>query len=333
MQVTKIKTPFFEIELISSNEELLSKIQHDFAWFSSDVKFHFKMKLKLESGENLLERSDKFHFSFKSKQAQVLDCGDLRRVEYFDGALVEYDFKNELGLIHAPTTDRLHDLAIQLISSRTGKKLDQLGYHKIHACSVSLKGKVALILMPVGGGKSTLLLELLKDRELNFVSDDTPLINQKAQIAAYPFRIGKTQLPEEYPFLKEPKIKLERLGYGKKFLLGKDEIKVNVETEEISKKVLIFGVPSESESKIEIMSKFEAFYYLWREMVIGIGLPQIVEFYWSFGLLEMMKVIKIGFSRLFLAITLVRDNPCYRLFRGPDHTKNASLVKQILSEL
>jgi len=328
-----IQTSYFQVELEVSSEEILKRIQHDFSWFSPLENNKFKMRIKLEGLDQPKFRHDHLQFSFKTKQAQVLDNEFLRRVEYFDGSIVEYDYQAEVGLIQAIDNDRLHDLALQLISSRTGKMLDLEGLHKIHACSVSLEDKVALILMPIGGGKSTLLLELLKDSAFHFVSDDTPLVDVKKNIHPYPFRIGKTDLPQDYPFLIEPKVKLNRSGYGEKFLLGREEVSLTVETKTLGKKVLIFGTPSVKESKIEEMNKGIAFYYLWREMVIGIGLPQIIEFYWSFALLDLAKVIKIGFSRLFLAIALVRENPCYRLYRGPDHSKNASLIKKVLSEL
>jgi len=328
-----IQTSYFQVELEAPNEDLIKLIQHDSSWFPPLENAKFKMKIKLENNDQPKFRHDHFQFSFKTKQAQVLDKELVRRVEYFDGALVEYDYQAERGLIQASNNDRLHDLVLQLISSRTGKMLDLEGLHKIHACAVSLKDKVALILMPVGGGKSTLLLELLKDREFRFVSDDTPLVDTKRNVHPYPFRIGKSELPQDYPFLTEPLVKLNRSGYGAKYLLGSNEIALTVETSVLSKKVLIFGAPSENDSKIEVVNKGLAFYYLWKEMVIGIGLPQIIEFYWSFALLDLMRVMKIGFSRLFLAIALVRENPCYRLYRGPDHTKNASLIKKVLSEL
>ena len=55
---------------------------------------------------------------------------------------------------------------------RSKQYLDRRGLHRIHALGVVVKNRAVLVMLPMGGGKSTLGLHLLKHPEVQILSDD-----------------------------------------------------------------------------------------------------------------------------------------------------------------
>lgn len=98
----------------------------------------------------------------------------------------------------------LYEIVYLFIHSRVGELLDKKGIHRIHACSFSFENNIYVVMLPQGGGKSTLLMGLLKDERIKLISDDTPLCDRKGDILPFPIRIGVNNdidtgyIPDEY---------------------------------------------------------------------------------------------------------------------------------------
>ena len=56
--------------------------------------------------------------------------------------------------------------------------MDLIGLHKLHAFGIICNKKAILGMMPSKGGKTTHLLEFLKDPHCKLISDDTPVITR-----------------------------------------------------------------------------------------------------------------------------------------------------------
>jgi hypothetical protein len=88
---------------------------------------------------------------------------------------------------------------------------------------ISVNNKAVLIILPMGGGKTTLGLELLKYDDVKLLSDDTPLISRDGKILPFPIRIGinkNTSLNFNVPkkYLRD----FIRSKYGPKLLIDID---------------------------------------------------------------------------------------------------------------
>ena len=84
----------------------------------------------------------------------------------------------------------VHEAAYQYLLSRIGEHLDLKRRPRLHALGlVGGQGAVA-VMLPSGGGKSTLALRALEAPGVKLLSEDTPLIDRRGRLHPFPLRIG-----------------------------------------------------------------------------------------------------------------------------------------------
>src|SRR5690606_31232405 len=139
--------------------------------------------------------------------------------------------ENERGEVWAEDEDVLYERMYLMIQSRIGRFLDSIGLHRVHGLGFSYKEKAYLFLMPSGGGKSTLALGLLEQDDIKIFSVDTPLIDWRAQMSAFPLRISVKfgEIPKYIP-IKETRV-FQREGRP-----GKTVISMSVFSEKVEKR-------------------------------------------------------------------------------------------------
>ncbi|MGH7806575.1 MAG: hypothetical protein ACRENT_00610 [Thermodesulfobacteriota bacterium] len=96
--------------------------------------------------------------------------------------------------------DLLHEIVFLFILSTVGQYLDARG---LHALGVSYNNRGILLILPSGGGKSTLGLELMRHPGFLLLGEDTPLIDRRGYILPFPLRLGvrpeqDTGIPSQY---------------------------------------------------------------------------------------------------------------------------------------
>ncbi len=62
--------------------------------------------------------------------------------------------------------------------------------HRVHALALAVDRRAMLVLLPMGGGKSTLGAELLRHPDVQLLSDDSPLVDRAGRVHAFPLRLG-----------------------------------------------------------------------------------------------------------------------------------------------
>ena len=89
---------------------------------------------------------------------------------------------------------------------------------------------------------------------------------------------------------------------------------------------LLVGIRSTEEPKVEPLSVFAAFPPVAANLVFGLGLPQVVEFFLRGGLRDVPDKTGIAFSRLRAAAGLMARARLGRLVLGPDAAENARIL-------
>ncbi len=69
-----------------------------------------------------------------------------------------------------------------------------------------------------------------------------------------------------------------------------------------------------------------------QHMIMGIGLPQILEMFLSFRLSDFFKMLRHGIIRSFCAFQLVRKSDCYYFYIGDDCAENAKMLMDLSDE-
>lgn len=325
MSQVEIQTSYGKLSVSCSSQDFIDRITREFGWFERASCFDYKLSIKvyLENTQNTDITG--YKKLFETKKSSVFQSKKFRKIKYVDGACVEFDYKSEEASIFAADFDRAMDLFIQIFHSRFGKNLEKYGLYRVHACSISYQNRKALIMMPIGGGKSTLMLEMLKNPNVKIISDDTPLIDSSLNLYPFPMRIGIKEIPKHLKDFESKISKLNRFQYGSKFVLDKSFISNEVDWQTGGRPILLLGMPG-SESKISSVFKIQLFFYLLKEMVIGVGIPQIVELYLEWTMTDFLRLIKTGIGRLMTAIKMVIQLESCALVRGPEHSKNSELI-------
>ncbi len=312
-----------DIALPSWLKEELSK---DFSFFlKTPISDKPSLTLVIADQEPPLSRIPEVMASLYQPDSISYDQKGKRYVDYFGKALSVYDYKAESGELFSADLKLLHELAYLMILSRVGEMLDKKGMHRVHACGFSIEKKGAVCLLPQGGGKTTLYMELLKNKSVKLVSDDTPLISSDSRLLPFPSRIG---VGDGKGFDIPPQFlgSLDRRKYGRKLLIDTQyfigRISSPVELGFIFKGVREYS----NNPRVVEAGKITVFIALLRDCVIGLGLPQMVEYFLRFDTADIFGKAWIVASRVMVCARAVKKAKTYKFIIGKDPQKNAETL-------
>lgn len=258
------------------------------------------------------------------------DQGEVRYVDYNGKALSIFDYGREEGRLYAQDRDLLHELSYLLIHSRVGELLDKKGFHRVHALGLVHDGNGLLCLLPQGGGKTTLALELLGDDTVQLLSDDTPLVDRRGRLLPFPLRIGieassAAHIPERF------RGTMVRRKYGAKTLIDIEYFQGRVASGPVPARYLLVGEREFADNpRLTRIGRCAAAAALFKNCVVGLGLPQMVEYFLRHGWGEMLAKGSIAISRLAASLFLVMNAETYRLVLGRRPADNAAVVRVFL---
>ena len=330
----KITFEFYGVTAeISLPSRLKEDIRKDFSYFERDsITGAPSVTLTVYEEKPPFEKIPAVRSSLYQPDSISYDHGGKRYVDYFGRALSIYDFAGENGELFSEDRELIHELSYLLILSRVGEMLDKKGIHRVHAFAVSFKGKGILCLLPQGGGKTTLYLELAKNKDVELISDDIPLITKDLKILPFPLRIGvaegaKLDIPREYLG------SIERRKYGKKILIDARYFSGRISSP-VGIDIILKGEREYSDNpRIVKAGKAAVFIALLRDCVIGLGLPQMVEYFLRYGFGEIAAKLGIVLSRKITCLKAVFKARTYVFVIGIDVRKNADTLIEFLSKI
>ena len=322
------------IEVLTNSDELLDRLRKDFSFFlkeSLSEKVHFRFEARLEEKQTLTIPRH-FNLVRESKNSKTYDYQKERYNDYFGKLISFYNYQSEVGILSSGQLEKLHEVTYLLILSRVGKKMDLDGLHKVHAFGVIYKGVCCLGMMDMGTGKSTLMLQLLKNQDVEILSDDTPLIGKNG-VRAFPLRVGLSEKSLDFDFIDREKnlYSLHREEYGIKQLASLDAFENKI-GHEYHKLLVLEGFRDGKLEKPRLVksSRLALWIALQRHMVIGIGLPIIFEYFWEYGFNDFIRKTKIFFLRQVAAIRLARQSKHYKFYMSNNPQENADCLMREL---
>ncbi len=319
----------YRAEIRSSSEPALSGLAEDFAFFRRD------------SGpvEHVIEllQDDPSYDNLPGAAAPTIYTP--RNVSYRDGKFTLVDYSGRgLGIhdresgdfrLYSRDPDLLYEGAYLFLLSQSGEALDARNLHRVHALGVSIEDRAALILLPMGGGKSTLGSQLLRFPEIRLLSDDSPIIDRMGNVYAFPLRLGL--LPgSDAPIPAEQMRTVQRMEFGPKMLVSYSYFANRIRPNAVPCLVFL-GERSLSQScQILRAGKRAALRAMFANCVVGLGLFQGLEFVLQRSPKEVLAKGRIAFSRLIASLRLLRRSRTYRLVLGRDSEENGRVVFEFL---
>jgi hypothetical protein len=321
-----------KISVKSACENLIIEINYAFKYFISSPQTEADIKLHLSLTEPDLDSLKSLKKIIKTKNWTLFsETKNTRAINYNDAAIASYDYKKEIGIIKSVDLDILKELAYLLILSRAGEKLDLKNLHRLHAAAIEINKTGILFCGAQGIGKTTLLLELLKDKEVKLLADDTPILNKDGEILAFPLRIG---LCENSPHLKNFKKKdlryFKRRNYKPKLLVDIDIFKNQITKETPAQLFIISQYRNSSPPSIRPASALISIYSLIKYFVIGFGIPQIAEYFLRLNSKDIIRKSKILLSRIRTALALFKKCEFYIFSPNNNSSENAKKINSFI---
>jgi hypothetical protein len=179
--------------------------------------------------------------SFSTPRNIVYKDKDVKIIDYFGRGVVLQEDLKRVYHIYSRERNLLQEVFYLLILSVFGQFCDQKGMLRIHGLALSYHDKAVLLVMPQGGGKSTMALAMLQQEDVKYISDDDPIFDRDGHILPFPRPLGivdqrviKT-FPEEYVY------KIDRMEFGIKYFVENDYWKDRIETKPLNDIVLLTG--------------------------------------------------------------------------------------------
>jgi hypothetical protein len=246
-------------------------------------------------------------------------------IDYSGRALGILDIATGHLDVHSIDPDLLYEVAYLFLLAQIGEQLDRRHLHRIHAVAISVQEKAALVLLPMGGGKSTLATHLLADPRVHFLSDDSPIVDRAGGLHAFPLRIGI--LPGSESGFDPLQLRtIQRMEFGPKMLLRHAFFADRI-VPDAHPAFLFLGRRSLSDDCVVLpASRLAALRALIPNCVIGLGLFQGMEFVFNRDLQEIGRKAVVAFSRLRNCVALVRRSSSYTVVLGRDLRKNADTL-------
>jgi hypothetical protein len=251
--------------------------------------------------------------------------GDLTFVDYSGKALGIHDRARGRFQVFSRDPDLLYETAYLFLLSQSGEYFDAHHLHRVHALAVAVENCAALVLLPMGGGKSTLGAELLNYPDIRLLSDDAPLIDRDGKVRAFPLRLGL--LPGFEKNIPPDKLrKIRRMEFGPKILVNYTYFADRV-IPHADPCLLFLGTRSLGATcQITPASKAAAARAMLGNCVIGLGLFQGMEFVFQRGWTEIFRKAIVAASRLRASLRFIGQAEIYHLVLGRDTEQNGRAV-------
>jgi hypothetical protein len=314
----------FRFSIRSAVSEAVEGLEQDFAFFRScDLGGGVTLELLAEDPPREgLPLTDALVYTPRNV---VYRNGSKRYIDYHGRALgIQDETSGDLKL-YSRDPNLLYEAAYLYLLSRIGQHLDRQGLHRIHALGVTVQGRAVLVLLPMGGGKSTLGLHLLKYPAVQLLSDDSPFIDRKGRVLAYPLRLGL--LPgSENTIPPEHRRAIQRMEFGPKHLVNYSYFQDRVNKSADPGLVLIGARTLARDCRIEEVGIIAGLRACVPNSVVGLGLFHGLEFILQAGAWELAKKAGLGGSRLRNCWQLLRRSRVCRVHLGSDPVLNAKTV-------
>jgi len=222
----------------------------------------------------------------------------------------------------------VYEAAYLFLLSQIGEALDARGLHRLHALAMSWRGRAILALLPMGGGKSTLGVELLKEPDLQILSDDSPVMDRRGRAFAFPLRLGllggrEQEVPEEHRRL------IQRMEFGPKYVVNYSYFASRVAASAEPGLVILGRRTLARKGRVEPASYSETVRAMMPNMVLGLGLYQGLEYLVQSSTAELLGKAGVVLSRFRNAHALARRSKNYILHMGRDVADNARLILEL----
>jgi hypothetical protein len=317
------------IALLGDWPEVIEDVRLDFAWFErTGDSAPADVELRIEQGPPRFDDYGDLTASYITPRNVVYQRDGTRIVDYFGRALSVVE--GSTVAVQGEERHLVHEAAYQYLLSRIGEHLDLTRRPRLHALGlVGGQGAVA-VMLPSGGGKSTLALRALEADGVKLLSEDTPLIDRRGRLHPFPLRIGINATDADRVPADHVR-RIERMEFHPKLVLELERFADRIETSPQPLRHLVVGQRSlGTEARLEPLPRRGAAAVLVREAVVGVGVYQGMEFILQRGPRDLMEKAGIVTTRALCCAGGLARARTWRLTLGRDQERNWAALAPLL---
>lgn len=317
-------------EVRSEHKGILENLKRDLGYFVDEFNDP-AIRIKCTFAKPQLSGLPNYRAKYYKRDSIAFGSGDKRIVDYRGRAVTIYNYKSEVGEVISDDEAKLHEVTYLLLLSRVGEHLDDLGLHRVHGFGIRFNDHGVLGLIPEGGGKTTTLMSLLDDQRVRIFSDDTPVISG-GKMLPFPSRMSlclndAPVVPDEF------KRRFMRTERDEKVLIDLTYFKGRI-GEPVSLDTIILGERTLSPTpNIRRVSRLRAVKPLMRDMVFGLGIPQLLEHFLRQTTGDYLHKTVIFMRRSMSAARILLQSRVYACDFGTDRAANKKAIISVLDGL
>ena len=260
----------------------------------------------------------------------VYQDGRRKIVDYFGRVVAVLEPESKRVFFQGNDLSITHEAVYQYVVSAVGEHLERIGLPRLHGLALSGRQGAVVVMLPSGGGKTTLGMRALKDGGVKLLSEDSALIDRDGRLHPFPLRIGvnatdAAKLPPGHVR------RIERMELHPKFALEIAAFADQIERQPQPLAHIVIGRRSlGTRATLERLPRRAAVPTLFREVVVGVGIYQGMEWLLQHGMRDVFQQMRPALTRSRCSLAGLRRAQVWRLTVGRDHEQNWSTVRQLL---
>jgi hypothetical protein len=268
--------------------------------------------------------------SFVTPRNVVYQDGEQTIIEYFGQALSTLDRRTGTLVVTGEDRQLVHEAAYQFVLYRIGEHLDRRGLVRLHSLGLATRRGAFAVMLPSGGGKSTLVMRALQDERVRLLSEDTPLLDRRGMLLPFPLRIGINVTDADS--LPEGSVRrIDRMESHPKYALEISAFADRVAGEPAPLRHLVIGHRTlGSEARLEPAGRGTSAGPLLREAVFGLGVYQGMEYVLQHGMRDSVGKLGLLGERAVCCALMLRHVKVWRLALSRDRERNWAALEPLL---
>ena len=310
---------------------MIEDVRLDFAWFEMPQADGVgDLVVEVECGAPELDGLGDLEAAFVTTRNVVFQDGQRTIIDYFGRALAVYDRARDRLTIRGEEGHLVHEAVYLFLLSRIGQHLDRNSLMRLHGLGLSGCDGAVVVLLPSGGGKSTLALRALKDPGVRLISEDAPVLDRRGQVHPFPLRLGVN--PGDADSLPAGEVRrIERLEFHPKLVLSIDAFADRIERRPQPLRHLVVGHRTLGrEASLEEVPRRAVAGALLREGVVGVGVAQMIEYMLQRGASDFLRKGGLATRRAWCCGQALARARTWRLRLGRDLDSNWASISRLL---
>lgn len=312
--------------------EVIQAVALDFAWFAADPASPADVEVEVQRRAPEFDSLGERRASFITPRNVVYGGGERTVVDYFGRAVCVIESGGDRALVQGEDLHLVHEAVYLFLLSRVGEHLDRIGLPRLHALGLSGAGGAVAVMLPSGGGKSTLALSAIGDPDVRVLSEDTPLMDRRGRLHPFPLRIGINATDAES--MPDHHVRrIERMEFHPKLVLDLEAFADRIESVPQPLRHLVIGVRSlGTEARLEPLPRRAAVGPMLREAVVGVGVYQGMEFVLQRGMRDVLGKTGTAATRAVCCAAGLTRARVWELTLGRDRDANWRALAPLLHD-